>query len=492
RVFLWPSGYHYTLTYGKRPDGTFTWDDRKRFEKDIAPHAVQTRDGHYWHARRSWLQGGETSCLCPGEPWTIDWFNTIARRLCERGADIVQVDQVVGGSFQWCYTTRHRHPPGPGPWMTDVFHRQLATMLEECRKVRPGAVVCFEEPNEYFLQQVALQDYRDTESLRLHGPPTKLASVFNYLYHEYLPTFQSNPRPGDNFLLAYCLVNGQIPHFIPHRVFGPGPALLNGGFEEGQAEKSIAGWRPVSGWAGKVYAGSYARDPSQHHSGTFSLRLENASDDDIVQVSQNVYPGPTLQVGHTYRLSAWLKTDLLAKENGIAIAALTSDLKAKGGWHIPYPRPGDRWSRGEVTFTLPKGTDFLRIMLHVSGRARLWVDDVKLEEVLPDGRVVEVMRPEVPREHQLMRQWGHLYHGEARKFLQLGRMLHPPRVECAQTIYAGKTYPAIMCNAYEAPDGSRALILVNATGERQTGVLKQGARSLRLILGPWEAKVVKQ
>jgi len=209
-AFPWPSGYHWTLMFDKKDDGTFSWDDRKRFDETVRHHAIHKRDGELYIRVPFWLKGGETACMCPGDPWTIDWWNKdICEPLTRMGCELIQVDQVVGGNFPFCYKREHPHPPGPGPWMTEVFNRQLETMFESMRKIEPQATVCYEEPNELFNHLASIQDYRDCECRQ------EWASVFNYLYHEYLPTFQSNPKADDNVMTAYCLVTGQMPHMRP-------------------------------------------------------------------------------------------------------------------------------------------------------------------------------------------------------------------------------------------------------------------------------------
>ncbi len=69
-AFPWPSGYHWTLTYRKQGDDRFEWDDRTRFASIARPHAVQTRAGQLYLRTPSWLAGGDTTCLCGGDPWT--------------------------------------------------------------------------------------------------------------------------------------------------------------------------------------------------------------------------------------------------------------------------------------------------------------------------------------------------------------------------------------------------------------------------------------
>ena len=487
-TFLWPSGYHYTLTYKKLPTGEFQWDDRERFDRVAKPHAIQSRDGQVLIGDRSWLQGGQTATMCPGDPWTIDWFNRIAKGLSERGAELIQVDQVVGGNFPACYATSHGHPPGPGPWATDVFRRQLQTMLQECRKIQPEAVVCFEEPNEHFLQEVGLQDYRDWEVMR--RADAEPASVFNYLYHEYLPTFQSNPQAGNRLQAAYCLVTGQIPHLVPSFQIGPGPLLAGGDFEKWLGPVP-AGWDKVAGYQGRAYSGQAGRDEGERHSGQASLRLTNQGQDEISQVSQNVAVGQTFVAGRSYQLGAWIKTLGLKQGNAILLGAFAPELKHLGSWRLEMPAEGEGWVHRQAQFTLPEGTQLLRIMLHIQGPGTAWIDDVKLEQVLDEGRAVEVQRPQTPGDHDFMRQWVQLFHGEGRPYLLLGKMIHPPRLDVGLTEVQNRRFPAILHEAFAAPDGTRAAILVNASDGPQTGTLHVGGQATAVTLEPWEARLVR-
>ena len=488
-TFLWPSGYHYTLTYGKRPDGTFLWDDRDRFQSTAAPHAVCRRDGKVEIGDRFWLQGGQSATMCCGDPWTIDWFNRLSVGLAEQGAELIQVDQVVGGGTPICYSTRHGHPPGSGCWATDAFHRQLQTMLQACREVQPDAVVCFEEPNEHFIQEVGIQDYRDWEVMGQEG--VEPASVFNYLYHEYLPTFQSNPRAGDRLMAAYCMVNGQIPHLVPSPATGPGPLLVNGSMETWKQDVP-AGWDKVEGYRDQVFSGKAYRDENQRHGGRASLCLVNRKPDEMVQVSQNVEVGGTLAIGRTYRVSAWMKTTGLDMPNGIMLGTFTKQIRPTGSWRIAMPPKQSDWTRGEATFTVPEGSELLRIMLHVTGRGTVWLDDLKLEEILADRSVVEVQRPDKPQDHRLMHRWVELFHGDGQPYLLLGRMLHPPKLEVRTCESHGRRFPAILHNAFAAPDGSKAVVLVNPTTTPQTGKLTWGGKTISVRLDPDEATLLRE
>lgn len=487
-TFLWPSGYHYTVTYKKQPDGTFAWDDRARFDATARAHAVCGRDGKVIVSGRSWLHGGECATMCPGDPWTIDWMNKIAVGLVQRGADMVQVDQVVGGRFPACYSEAHGHAPGPGPWATDVFRKQLETMLQACRKIDPNAVVCFEEPNELFIQQAAVQDYRDWEVMRRED--AEPASVFNYIYHEYLPTFQSNPQPGNRLQAAYCLVNGQIPHFVPSKHTGPGPLLEGGDFETWGLD-APTGWAKVDGYQGRAYTGEATHDEGQHHAGRFCLRLTNDGSGEIAQVSQNVSVSDNFQVGRTYRVSVWMRSEGLKQRNAIGLGAFTNQMKGTGSWRIPMPEEQGNWVRGEATFTLPNETQLLRIMLHLNGPGTVWIDDMTLEEVRADGSTLIVQRPDKPTDHALMRQWVELFHGEGRPYLLLGKMLHPPKLETPSFEFQKRRFAAILHNAFEASDGSKAVILVNVTDTPQTGRLTWGGQTSPITLQPWEVRLIR-
>ena len=479
-AFPWPSGYHWTLTYNKRPDGSFEWDDRKRFDEVARPHAVHNRDGNLFLRVPSWLNGGNTACMCGGDPWTIRWWNEdICVPLAKRGCEMIQVDQVVGGNWPACYAPSHPHPTGRGQWMTEAFAGQLRTMLTTMRTVEPDAVVCFEEPNEWFNHLVGLQDYRDCES------PHEWASVFNYLYHEYLPPFQSNPRGNDRVMNAHCLADGQMPHLVPTGRDLTDDVLANGGFEARAAgANALAGWDHLRGYQGKAWTGLAFSDTDQKHGSASSLRLENTNRSDIVQVSQNVMVSDAgFAAGGKYRLSAWLKTDHMAQANGVNFGLFAPGVKSLGqGGSLKFPEAGAGWTRVSADFTVPAGAEMMRIMIHVNGEATAWVDDVTLEEVLPDGNVKTVKYTGQSSDTRFMQRWVALYHGEGRPWLMYGSLIHPPKLECATITYRDRPTPAVFHNAFRAPDGKVAVVLANATREPQTVTLSRRGKSMPLTL----------
>ena len=498
-AFPWPSGYHWTTTYDKQADGTFKWDDRARFAKVGEPHAVVNRDGKRYVRNPSWLRGGDCACMCGGDPWTVDWWNRdVCLPLTKLGCEMIQVDQVVGGAWPSCWAKHHPHGPGEGVWKTDGFRRQLQTMHAEMRAIEKDAVVCFEEPNEHFNHLVGIQDYRDCESRC-----EEWASVFNYLYHEYLPCFQSNPRRGNRMWQAHEASDGQIPFLSPAKSDGRGPStpLLNGGFEQlRKGEIGFVGWEKLAGYKGVSWNGRMYVDHEVKHDGSTAIRLEVGKGERAVQVSQNVRLDDFIfQTGkRTFRLSAWLKTGRMACPNSVNFCFLGS--QAPGG-SLPFPKPEEGWKRVSADVHVPQGAQDLRIMMHVNGEAVVWVDGLRFAEVLADGSTKEVLISGKGAYDAFMRRWVELYHGEGRDWLAFGRQVKPPRIVCGtqpyeMTFYGGTHQacrkPVAFCNAYESADGRRAVVVVNATGIAQSVTLFDRGRRERLTLEPDEIRILKK
>jgi hypothetical protein len=294
-------------------------------------------------------------------------------------------------------------------------------------------------------------------------------------------------------MAAYCFANGQIPHLVPSFRAG-GLALINGGFEETNSTRNfVSGWEHLSGYQGRVWNGKANRDDAEKHDGAASLRLENTVASDVVQVSQNIIVGDGLVAGKRYRLSAWMKTGVMARLNGIGFAMLKPELASAGaGGRLAFPAAGAGWTRGSAEFTVPEGAAMLRIMIHIEGKAKVWVDDMTLEEVLPDGLPRAALRPNTPPDHKLMRRWVELYHGEGRPYLQFGRMLHPPKLAAETIVWRGnKPFSAVQHNAWRAPDGSESVIAVNATSTQQLATLHWKGREHRLVLKVGDAVLIK-
>jgi hypothetical protein len=491
-TFLWPSGYNYSLAYGRRPDGTFLWDGRAQFDAVARPHVTIGRDGKEMVRDCTWLRGGQQGVMCPGSPWTLAWLNQSAVDCARHGAEVIQIDQVVGAGFPVCYSRTHGHPAGPGLWSTEVFHRQLQGMARACRAIEPDTVLGFEEPNERFIQELGIQDYRDCDLLWSGREP---ASVYSYLYHEYLPTlFQSNrSQTGhDPLALAWCLVQGQIPHLAARIGIGPGPMIVDGGFERASDEGSVEFPRTMLFPGNPWCAGETEIDRTEHHSGRSSLKLYNLKPSDSAMAAQNYDVTELFRPGKTYRMSVWMRSTGVTQPNGVLLNAYAPGMSLLQTWQIPYPADQAQWTRGQVEFSLPPGTTALRVMLRLAGPGAVWLDDLRLEEVRGDGSLAEVRRPDVPTDHRFMRAWIDLFHGPGRPYLHLGRMLHPPQLQTAAAIRLGElSFAPVLHNAFEAPDGSRAVVLANWTATAQHAKLTWNGRQRSIDLPPGEVCLVR-
>lgn len=484
-AFPWPSGYHWTLMYGLRDDGTFEYDDRAHFKAVAEPHAIWKRDGSPYDRFPSWLKGGHTSCMCGGDPWARAWWNRdVCLALARRGCEAIQADQIVGGAFPECWATNHPHAPGQGPWKVEAFREQLRTMRLTMQEAVKDAVVCFEEPCEVFNDLIGLQDYRDCN---IRG---EWASVFNYLYHEYVPCFQSclysrTPRHW----YAHMAVDGQIPLFGNPRGIDTEPdalAMVNGDFERvASSGKSFTCWEDG--------AGAHGVDAEVKHGGRYSLRFETPAITNVRQIARNVAAGlDHLKPGRTYRLSAWLKTEKLGAATQVHYGLYRPGF-ARCVRHatMGFPKPEEGWVRRESTFVMPDEDSLtLRFMINCGkGENRVWIDDVRFEEVSADG-AKPVRFSNRGWYHRFMLAWVKMYHGEGRDWLAHGRQVRPPRIDCERLVVeeqlrkGGKvkvTRPAVHHAAYESLDGRKALFFANATDRPQTAKYELSDGSQRTV-----------
>ena len=203
-----------------------------------------------------------------------------------------------------------------------------------------------------------------------------------------------------------------------------------------------------------------------------------------MQVSQNVSVDDRgFTVGKKYRLGAWLKTDHMTQPDGISFGVFAPGLKSTGaGGQLMFPAAGTGWTRVSADFVVPAGAEMLRIMCNARDLAKVWVDDVTLEAVQPDGSVKPVRYDGLSVDMRFMQKWVSLYHGEGRPWLVYGRLIHPPKLECATITYRDRPTPAVFHNAFRSPEGKIAVVLANATREPQTVTLSRRGKSMALTL----------
>lgn len=474
KFFPWPSGYNFTITY--RPDGkgAFEYDNRAAFEA-MRHLAIARPDGAPNTRSPDWYFGGEMGVVCPGDARTRAWWTAqVAGGLLDRGAEAIQFDQVNGGSVPGCWSRGHGHPPGWGTWCAEAFRAQFASVRAAAETRGVKAVLGVEDPNEFYLDLAGVQDYRDCE---LDGTNRVEASVWNYLYHEFAPTFQSNPRRGNRWMQAHCLVDGQIPFLMPE--FGDCGAgdggVPNGDFELlGGKKRQPAVWRfgrnPTD-------AGTMSVETVDVRSGRSAVRIVGGETAraSLWQDRGSADDGLLLPGGR-YRYCFWAKTVRGKTAACGNCLAFTRDWKKLTSTAASFPAADAGWTRVAAEFTMPETCAIFHLIFTVPPGTEVLVDDVRFEGVGANGQAVALPPRGESAYTRFMSRWVALYHGEGRDFLAHGRRIRPPRVACAEMPVAfsrGKVnfqmpMPAVCSAAYESLDGTRrVLALANATARRQ-------------------------
>ena len=489
----WPGGHHWNVTVGKRSDGTFRLDFTKDFAARAEPHAIVGRDGKVDYRSLGWLAGGKTATMCPGDSWTVDWWNReVACELVKRGADLVQADQDVGARLPTCWSTSHGHKPGPGRWAMRAQRHQFETMIAEMRKINPSAMFSFEENHEFFNDLYAFADYR---TCRWPGP--EWASVFNYLYHEYVPPFQSGAEQYDRWTwLAFCAADGQMPRLpVQEDFYGLDDAF----FPNGDFESLDAGGKGFLQWENLADHEVVSTDVPQ---GRYALRVHAPTK--FAQIARSVPVDSFWEPGRAYRVSAWLKAERDEPRNSFHVTALKREkgqYRRFGGTALPIPKAADGWKRVSGTFKIAPGASSVRFMMDAYEGTGFLVDDARFEEQKPDGTFGPIERKAGERGKALafIEDWIRLYRGEGRKYLAHGRELHPPKVECErfrnQENFRGSEIdnvkPAVFATAWEAADGSRALVFANATAYEQPVAYRWNGKWRQLTMSPHGLRLIQ-
>ncbi len=155
----------------------------------------------------------------------------------------------------------------------------------------------------------------------------------------------------------------------------------NGGFEAAAPGELPAGWTIES--ATPEGAARATRDAALAHGGSASLRLENPQDASLALLS----PPVRLEVGHVYRLRAWIRTEGALSDPQAryptAVPATLSMLSFPFTNHSPAVGATRDWTAVEMPFVATRAEDRVRVALGWNGTARgtAWFDDLELEEV---------------------------------------------------------------------------------------------------------------
>jgi hypothetical protein len=157
--------------------------------------------------------------------------------------------------------------------------------------------------------------------------------------------------------------------------------VFNPGFEETGKNGLPAGWS-VSDLE-EMGSSSIVLDREAAHSGSASLKVSHTAWNRSVLISKPV----SLETGHLYRLSGWMKTREAvsnpAERYPTPVPACLTMESFPFTNHSPSVGADREWTRVEVLFFATRSTDRVRVHLGHNGGAAgtVWFDDIRLDKV---------------------------------------------------------------------------------------------------------------
>jgi len=258
-AFMTLSGFKWVFEwrYGERYSETFS--NRDLLERTLGDVVCVDENGQ-WIVRRSKPGGWDSVAgiladarICRGSKKGRDWITGVAAELMDHGADGFHFDQEVSGGAgdAFCAARDHGHDPGWGTWLWKGMADTLDAMRAEGRKRGIRVVLSIEAPSETLIPHLATYQARDycialREGVNLQNTPMEPISLFNYLYHEYLPGYSAvmyGSHVGWRIPeVARAVATGNLPGIAIHRVPWPGQ------HENYQTTAYVADW--ARAWAG--------------------------------------------------------------------------------------------------------------------------------------------------------------------------------------------------------------------------------------------------
>ncbi len=231
------------------------------------------------------------------------------------------------------------------------------------------------QPPEYFERLRRVQAILTEKRLEL------IPIVFSAGYGGSVLAHDPNLAEGLAVRGALFVASGGEARHVPD----PSPTLANGGMESSEGHR-LSGYALQDAPARLTFA-----DREVFREGRASLRLENFAADPQGQarLMQEVRVRPRRQ----YRLSFSVRTENLDPPRAFRVRVLAADGRALAPWNPRLPVTGE-WQRLVWGFN---SLDYDRVRIYVGvwgGRGgRVWVDDLRLEEV---GLVNVLRRPGTP------------------------------------------------------------------------------------------------
>ncbi len=163
--------------------------------------------------------------FCAASPLAVDFFRKTIDSAIALGVDVLQMDQVVEGAGQPCFSQSHGHAPGSGLYQTEGYLALLEDMSAYGKKQSPDFALFTEEPHERlipYLDGFHMREYKEKEWYR-EFPGAIGIPLFTYLYHEYAIGYG-----GDNIQLDsdYTAASWNVRCHAVNLVTGKTPATV--------------------------------------------------------------------------------------------------------------------------------------------------------------------------------------------------------------------------------------------------------------------------
>ena len=204
-----------------------------------------------------------------------------------------------------------------------------------------------------------------------------------------MPLGYSNALLGHDPNLAEGLPVKQAPFVVRHGRLVPdddGPALQNGGFEQGHDNKP-AGWSFVDDPGRITFI-----DSAVKHEGRASLRMQDVLANEPTSKHARACQTLAVKPFRYYHVSVWARTQ--GWDGGDTRVAVIGGDGASLNFHMPSLEPTEDWKRVDIAFN---SLDNTRVNLYLGtwdgGHGTIWWDDVRLE---PGGFVNVLRRPGTP------------------------------------------------------------------------------------------------
>jgi hypothetical protein len=216
--FVYLSGLRWTLEKKQ-------YKDKADFDIKGKPSAIINEKGDVLiEGNPDDREVGKYSEICCGTNLARNMLLSIVKECQQQGLDIVQLDQIVGGGQQLCYSKLHNHKPADPKYQYESLHKIFSEILKEGQKRNKNFVWALEEPNELYIQCLNMyhaRDYAQNEWPRSYDKEYILGiPVFTYIYHEYMLGYGGTP-----FISSYQNRDKAVIEQGFNFIYGKAPAL---------------------------------------------------------------------------------------------------------------------------------------------------------------------------------------------------------------------------------------------------------------------------